>query len=81
MPTDADSSNLLHIANAKVPILLLSGTADSYNDESRFAALKNAATNAPSIDEIWYPDIDHGLAGVEEQTADDLNAWITKIGA
>ena len=34
----------------------------------------------PSIDEIWYPDIDHGLAGAERQTADDLSAGLKKIG-
>lgn len=77
---NADSRNSQHIANAKVPILLLSGTTDSYNDEARFAELKAAATQAPSVDEIWYPDIDHGLAGVEEQTAEDLCAWLKKIG-
>jgi hypothetical protein len=60
--------------------LLLSGTEDSYNDAARFAELRAAAINAPSIDEIWYPDIDHGLAGVETQVAKDLYAWMQKIG-
>ena len=32
------------------------------------------------IDEIWYPGIDHGLAGVEAQVARDLLAWMGKIG-
>ena len=75
---DADSSNLAHIANARVPVLLLSGTADSYNDEARFAELKNAAVNAPSVSEVWYPGIDHGLAGAERQTARDILAWLQK---
>jgi pimeloyl-ACP methyl ester carboxylesterase len=78
---DADSTNSVHIANANVPLLLLSGTEDSYNDAARFAELKAAAVNAPSVDEIWYPGIDHGLAGVEMQVAQDLFAWIKKIGA
>ena len=73
---DADSRNSVHIANAKVPVLLLSGTEDSYNDEARFAELREAASNAPSVAEIWYPDVDHGLAGVERQTARDLIAWL-----
>ena len=76
---NADSRNTVHIANAKVPILLLSGTTDSYNDEARFAELKAAAVNAPRVDEIWYPDIDHGLAGAESRTADDLVRWIDSI--
>ena len=71
--------NSEHIARAEVPLLLLSGTEDSYNDEARFAELKAAAVNAPSVDEIWYPGIDHGLAGVEEQVARDLHAWMQKI--
>jgi pimeloyl-ACP methyl ester carboxylesterase len=75
---EADSINTRHIANANVPLLLLSGTEDSYNDEARFAELKAAAVNAPSVDEIWYPDIDHGLAGVEEQVARDMLVWLHK---
>ena len=77
---DADSHNIVHIANADVPLLLLAGTDDSYNDAARFTALKAAAKNAPSIDEIWYPDIDHGLVGVEEQVAGDVHAWLVKVG-
>ena len=76
---DADSCNTKHIAEARVPVLLLSGTADSYNDPERFAELKAAATNAPSVAEIWYEDIDHGLAGVERKVADDLSAWLTGL--
>ena len=76
---DADSRNSMHITHAKVPVLLLSGTSDSYNDTARFAELKAAAVNAPSIDEIWYEDIDHGLGGAETRTADDLGNWIRKI--
>ena len=78
---EADSVNSIHIANARIPLLLLSGTEDSYNDEARFAQLKAAATNAPSVDEIWYPGIDHGLVGVETQVAKDLCAWLQKVGA
>jgi alpha-beta hydrolase superfamily lysophospholipase len=77
---DADSVNSIHIANAHVPLLLLSGTDDSYNDEARFAELKAAAVNAPSVTEIWYPGIDHGLAGVEAQVAADLFVWMQKVG-
>jgi pimeloyl-ACP methyl ester carboxylesterase len=77
---EADSVNSQHIANARVPLLLLSGTEDSYNDAARFAELKAAAVNAPSVDEIWYPNIDHGLAGVETQVAEDLYAWMQKVG-
>jgi alpha-beta hydrolase superfamily lysophospholipase len=76
---DADSVNSTHIANSHVPLLLLSGTEDSYNDAARFAELTAAAVNAPSVDEIWYPGIDHGLAGVEEQVARDLFSWLQKI--
>jgi alpha-beta hydrolase superfamily lysophospholipase len=76
---DADSRNIDHIANAKVPLLLLSGTDDSYNDEARFAALRAAAINAPSVEEIWYPNIDHGLAGVETCVARDLYKWMADI--
>jgi alpha-beta hydrolase superfamily lysophospholipase len=78
---EADSVNTQHIANAYVPLLLLSGTEDSYNDAARFAELKAAAVNAASVDEIWYPDIDHGLAGVEIRVAEDLYAWLQKVGA
>jgi alpha-beta hydrolase superfamily lysophospholipase len=68
------------MANANVPVLLLSGTADSYNDKIRFAELRAAAINAPVVDEIWYEDIDHGLAGVERKVAEDVYQWIWKIG-
>jgi alpha-beta hydrolase superfamily lysophospholipase len=77
---DADSRNSRHIANVEVPLLLLSGTDDSYNDEARFAELKAAAIESPDIEEIWYPDIDHGLAGVEVQVAVDMRAWMKRIG-
>lgn len=77
----ADSRNVVHIANARVPLLLLSGTEDSYNDVARFAELRAAAVNAPSVDEIWYPDIDHGLVGVERQVGLDLHNWLLKVGA
>ena len=73
---DADSRNSDHIANARVPLLLLSGTTDSYNDAARFAQLKAAAAQAPSVTEIWYEDVDHGLAGAERRTADDLCDWL-----
>jgi alpha-beta hydrolase superfamily lysophospholipase len=76
---DADSRNIDHIANAGVPLLLLSGTDDSYNDEARFAELKAAAVNAPSVEEIWYRNIDHGLAGVETRVARDLHEWMARI--
>jgi len=78
---EADSRNIVHIANARVPLLLLSGTEDSYNDTARFAELRSAAVNAPRVDEIWYPDIDHGLAGVERQVGLDLHDWLLRVGA
>jgi alpha-beta hydrolase superfamily lysophospholipase len=77
---DADSNNTEHFRQAKVPLLLLSGTADSYNDAARFAEIRAAATAAPAVKEIWYDDIDHGLAGVERQVADDMAAWLRQIG-
>jgi len=77
---DADSRNSVHIVNADVPLLLLSGTADSYNDAARFAELKEAAVNAPSVEEVWYEDIDHGLAGVERKVAADLRDWLKRTG-
>jgi alpha-beta hydrolase superfamily lysophospholipase len=77
---DADSRNSVHMANANVPVLLLSGTADSYNDKKRFKELRAAAINAPVVDEIWYEDIDHGLAGVERKVAEDVYQWIWKVG-
>jgi len=77
---DADSRNSVHIANASVPVLLLSGTTDSYNDPERFAELKAAAVNAPSVAEVWYEGIDHGLAGVERQVATDMLRWLHNEG-
>jgi alpha-beta hydrolase superfamily lysophospholipase len=77
---DADSRNTRHIANATVPILLLAGTDDSYNDKARFAQLKAAAIKAPSVDEIWYQDVDHGLVGVETRVAQDMTVWLRKLG-
>jgi len=77
---DADSRSSRHIANATVPILLLAGTDDSYNDAARFAELRKAAVNAPSVDEIWYQDVDHGLAGAEARVARDLIDWMRKLG-
>ena len=76
---EADSVNSVHIANAHVPLMLLSGTDDSYNDEARFAELKAAAVNAPSVAEVWYPNIDHGLAGVEEQVAVYMLEWLREL--
>jgi len=78
---DADSRNSDHIVNLRIPVLLLSGTADSYNDKARFAQLRSAAKQAPDVAEIWYEDIDHGLAGVERNVADDLYRWLKRIVA
>lgn len=78
---DADSRNNHHIANARVPLLLLSGTTDSYNDPARFEQLRAAASQAPGVTEVWYDNVDHGLAGAERRTADDLYNWLKQIKA
>jgi alpha-beta hydrolase superfamily lysophospholipase len=67
-----------HMDEARVPLLLMSGTDDNYNDVARFDALEAAAVNAPSVTQIWYQNCNHSLEGFEQRSARDIADWLSR---
>jgi alpha-beta hydrolase superfamily lysophospholipase len=68
------------IAEVDVPIYLLSGTDDNYNDPARHDELVAAATRAPSVGQKFYPGGNHGFEGLEYTVAQDIAGWLTEVG-
>lgn len=76
---DAPTSHLELIAEVDVPMLLLSGTADDYNDQARLDELTAAAKLAPVVDQAWVP-ADHGFRGAEGTATAEAVAWLERRG-
>lgn len=74
---DAPTSHLELIAEVDVPVLLLSGTADDYNNPARLDELTAAAKQAPVVDRVWLP-ADHGLRGVEAAATAEAVSWLER---
>lgn len=77
---DADSVNSRFIGEVETPILLLCGSEDQYNDRERLNRLQALAVKSPDCRQVWYADCDHGFAGFEEQTAEDVLRWLVEVG-
>jgi pimeloyl-ACP methyl ester carboxylesterase len=67
------------MAEVDVPVLLVSGTADDYNDQSRMDHLSEAAERAPYVDQVWVGG-DHGMRGVEGVATAHVVAWLERRG-
>ena len=76
---EADTANLKTIAEVDIPILLLCGSKDFFNDRDRLNQLQNAATRSPLTDIIWYEGCGHNFADFEQQTAEDVVSWLNKL--
>lgn len=76
----ADTTLSQHIGRCTVPILLVTGSEDSYNDWDRLDALEAAAVQAPRVDRLWLEDVDHGLGGVELEVARGTVGWLRDTG-
>lgn len=76
---EADTANLKTIAHVDIPILLLCGSKDFFNDRDRLNQLQKAATCSPATDIIWYEGCGHNFANFEEKTAGDVVRWLQKI--
>ena len=76
---EADTANLKTIAHVDIPILLLCGSNDFFNDRDRLNQLKKAATRSPVTDIIWYEGCGHNFANFEQKTAEDVVSWLNKL--
>ncbi|KST68926.1 alpha/beta hydrolase [Mastigocoleus testarum] len=76
---EADTANLKTIAEIDIPILLLCGSKDFFNDRDRLNQLKKAAVRSPVTDIIWYEGCGHNFANFEQKTAEDIVYWLNKI--
>ncbi|MEM8778318.1 MAG: DUF1749 domain-containing protein [Cyanobacteria bacterium P01_G01_bin.49] len=75
----ADTANLKTIAEVNIPILMLCGSQDFFNDRERLETLKSAAICSPITDIIWYEGCGHNFANFEEQAARDVVTWLKKL--
>ena len=76
---EADTANLKTIAHVDIPILLLCGSNDFFNDRDRLNQLQQAATHSPVTDIIWYEGCGHNFANFEQKTAEDVVCWLNKM--
>lgn len=77
---DSINEHTRRIGDVDVPILLLSGTDDNYNDPARHAELEAAAVKAPSVRQKFYPGGNHSFEGLEYAVAQDIADWLADIG-
>jgi len=75
---DAGLDHLSFLPRVKVPVLILTGEHDDYNDRARVAAVVDACSGSPRVDEIWY-ETDHVFSGVAHAVARDVAAWLEEI--
>jgi alpha-beta hydrolase superfamily lysophospholipase len=77
---DADTVHTRLIAEAPVPLLLLSGSEDDHNTPERMDTLQKAATRAPVVEQRWYEDCDHDFGRFEHAAVADVAAWLDGLG-
>ncbi|HEU0103402.1 MAG TPA: alpha/beta hydrolase [Mycobacteriales bacterium] len=65
------------MAEVDVPVLLVSGTADDYNDQERMDFLAARAIRAPLVDQVWV-GADHGMRGGEGDATAGVVQWLEK---
>lgn len=75
----ADTVHARLIRDVDVPILLVCGTADDYNDQARMDLLEAAAVAAPYVEQRWF-GADHGLRGAEGQATAAVVDWLEAGG-
>lgn len=63
-----------------LPTLLLSGTSDGYVPAGRLRELKDVSPDPSKVDYIWYQDGDHFFSGFQDQSANDVMAWLQERG-
>ncbi|MDJ0842783.1 alpha/beta hydrolase [Crocosphaera sp.] len=76
---NADTANLKTISQVTIPILMLCGSNDFFNDRERLDTLKNAAINSPIVDIIWYEGCGHNFANFEKKAANDVVNWLNQL--
>ncbi|MEB3180372.1 MAG: DUF1749 domain-containing protein [Nostocaceae cyanobacterium] len=76
---EADTVNLKTIADIEIPILMLCGSKDFFNDRERLNQLQAAATRSQVTNIIWYEGCGHDFAGFEQEAAGDVIEWLKGI--
>ncbi|NES87086.1 MAG: DUF1749 domain-containing protein [Moorea sp. SIO2B7] len=76
---EADTANLKTITEVNIPILMLCGNNDFFNDKERLNKLKEAANNSPITDIIWYEGCGHNFANFDKKAAQDVVNWLKKL--
>ena len=69
------------IAEVDVPIMLLSGSEDNFNDRARMHELEAAAVRSPAVAQRWYTHCNHAFDGFERRVATDVVEWLAARGA
>ena len=69
------------IAEVDVPIMLLSGSEDNFNDRARMHELEAAAARSPAVVQRWYEHCNHAFDGFERRVATDVVEWLAAQGA
>ncbi len=77
--SQANTANLKTIAEIDIPILLLCGSKDFFNDRDRLNQLQKAASRSPITDIIWYEGCGHNFANFEQKAAEDIVNWLQKV--
>ena len=77
---DSINSHAKRIGEVDVPIMLLAGTDDDFNDVARMNELEKAAVRAPVVMQRWYQDCNHAFDGFEQVLARDVAEWLAQQG-
>ena len=78
---DSLNSHAKRIGNVDVPLMLLAGTDDDFNDVARMNELEAVAVRAPVVMQRWYQDCNHAFDGFEQVVARDIAEWLADQGA
>ena len=69
------------IAEVDVPIMMLSGSEDNFNDRARMHELEAAAARSPAVAQRWYEHCNHAFDGFERRVATDVVEWLAAQGS
>ena len=69
------------IAEVDVPIMMLSGSEDNFNDRARMHELEAAAVRSPAVAQRWYEHCNHAFDGFERRVATNVVEWLAAQGA
>jgi dienelactone hydrolase len=73
--------NTLLFPKVRMPMLLLLGEKDGFNDREMLERLKATATASPSVETRFYPgDTNHSFYPVQKQVIADVSAWLEAHG-